>query len=74
MRIDIDLGQTESIDLQLAADELLAQGADRDDELVTYFAGEPTAYPAGRLADLSLQKTHFLSPKDLRREQPRELT
>jgi hypothetical protein len=53
VRIHIDLGQTESIDPRRAAAELLAQGADRGDELVTYYAGEPTAFPAGRLADLA---------------------
>ena len=52
MRIHIDLGQTELIDPHRVVGELLALGADRNDELLTYFAGEPTAYPAGSLADL----------------------
>ena len=52
MRIHIDLGQTELIDPHRVAGELLVLGADRNDELMTYFAGEPTAYPAGRLTDL----------------------
>lgn len=53
MRIHVDLGQTELVDPRRMADELLDIGADRNDELVTFFAGEPTAYPTGRLADLA---------------------
>jgi hypothetical protein len=57
MRIHFALGQAETIDTHAVANELLALGADHDDELVAYYAGAPTAFMAGRLADLALQKT-----------------
>jgi hypothetical protein len=58
MRICLDLGQFEKIDSHTIASELLALGAKRDDQLVTFYAGERTAFPAGRLADL----THIKYP------------
>jgi hypothetical protein len=40
MRIHVDLGQHETADPHVIASELLLQGADRDDEQVTIYAGD----------------------------------
>jgi hypothetical protein len=45
--------EAETIDPHTVAGEMLALGADRNDQLVTFFAGERTLFPAGRLADLA---------------------
>ena len=65
MRICLDLGSTETIDPHTVAAELLALGAKRDDELVTYWAGERTAFPTGRLAELAQAA---VSKQDLTKE------
>lgn len=60
MRIHLDLGQSETVDPHAIACELLALGDDREDELLFLYAGEPTAFMAGRLADFALQSRHKL--------------
>lgn len=52
MRIHFDIAPDETADPQLIASELLLRGADGEDELVTFYAGEPTAFTEGRLAEL----------------------
>jgi hypothetical protein len=54
MRIHLDLGQDESVDPRAVAAEMMARGADRNDELLILYAGEPTAFMAGRLIDVAV--------------------
>jgi hypothetical protein len=52
--IHIDMSPDETADPHLIASELLRHRAGSDDELVTLYAGEHTAFMAGRLADLAV--------------------
>ena len=53
MRIHIDISPAETADPRLIASELLRHGAGSDDDLVTLYAGEPTALMTGRLVELA---------------------
>lgn len=53
MRYHLDLGQDETVNSRAVAMDFISHGANRGDQLVVIRAGEATAFPGGRLADLA---------------------